>query len=109
MNPEGEANENRCPLGIKRVLIILARELHRMDEATSTDAISVLDEIEATVRQAAGKKQVVLIRLAVGKEVTVSKVQLAKEMHRRFPDASLELLDSKDAADSIVVKDIEVE
>jgi len=80
-----------------------------MDEATSTDSLSILDEIEATIRHAAGKEKVVLIRLSIGKEVTVSKVELAKEMHRRFPDASLELLDSKTDPDSVVVKDIEIE
>lgn len=80
-----------------------------MDEAASSDEMGILDEIESTVRNAAGKEKVVLIRLSIGKEVTVSKVQLAKEIHRRFPDASLELSDSKDATDSVVVKDIEVE
>ena len=80
-----------------------------MDEAVSNDALSVIDEIEAAIRQAAGKAKVVLIRIEVGKEVSVSKVQLAKEISRRFPDASLELTDSKGAVDSVVVKDIEVE
>ena len=79
-----------------------------MDEATSTDAISIIDEISAAIRQAAGKEKVVLIRIAIGSEVTVSKVEMARELHRRFPDASIELMDSKAATDSVVVKDIEV-
>ncbi|MCX6773279.1 MAG: hypothetical protein NTV88_05955 [Candidatus Micrarchaeota archaeon] len=80
-----------------------------MEETTSSDVPDIFDEIEATIRQAAGKEKVVLIRLAVGKDVTVSKVEIAREIHRRFPDASLELSDAKITGDSIVVKDIEVE
>ena len=53
-----------------------------MDEATSTDAISIIDEISAAIRQAAGKEKVVLIRIAIGSEVTVSKVEMARELHR---------------------------
>ena len=80
-----------------------------MDEASSTDSSGIIDEIEATVRQAAGKQKVVLIRLSVGKEVSISRVQIAKALNRRFPDASLEILDGRGNEDSIVVKDIEVE
>ena len=69
---------------------------------------SLVDEVEQTILQAAGKQAVTRIRLAIGKEVTVSKVEIAKELHRRFPDASIELMDSKAATDSVVVKDIEV-
>jgi len=76
--------------------------------ATTTDTGGILDEIEATVKQAAGKEKVILIRIAVGKEVSVSKVEIARELHRRFPDASVEISDGKES-DSVTVKDIEVE
>jgi len=69
---------------------------------------SLVDDVEATIRQAAGKQAVVKIRVAIGKEVTVSKVEIAKELHKRFPQASIELDVAKET-DSIVVKDIEVE
>ena len=68
----------------------------------------LIDEVEQTIRQAAGKQAVTRIRVAVGKEVTVSKVEIAKELHKRFPQASVELLETKES-DSIVVRDIEVE
>ena len=70
--------------------------------------MAIIDEIEQTIRQAAGKSTVTMIRLAIGKEVTVSKVEIAKEMHKRFPSASVELDEGKDAG-SVVVRDIEVE
>jgi len=66
------------------------------------------DEIEGTIRQAAGKARVIFIRIAVGKGVSVPVPQLASELHRRFPDASIELKESA-IVDSVVVKDIEVE
>jgi len=69
---------------------------------------SLADDVEATIRQAAGKQSVIKIRVAIGKEVTVSKVEIAKELHKRFPQASIELEEAKET-DSIVVKDIEVE
>lgn len=69
---------------------------------------TIVDEIEATIRQAAGKHLVTRIRLAIGKGVSVSKVEIAKEIHIRFPSASVELVESKEV-ESVVVKDIEVE
>jgi hypothetical protein len=72
------------------------------------DGPTLADEVESTVRQAAGKQRVVLIRLAVGKELSVSKVALASELHRRFPGASIEMKESS-IISSVVVKDIEVE
>lgn len=80
-----------------------------MDEASTTDSDSILDEIEAAIRSAAAGQKVVLIRLEVGRDVTVSRIEIAKEMHRKFPDASVELGDAKAKSDSVVVKDIEVE
>lgn len=70
--------------------------------------ISMVDEVEATIKEAAAGQKVVQIRLAIGAEVSVSRVELAAELHKRFPDASITLLESK-ITDSIVVKDIEVE
>lgn len=69
---------------------------------------SLIDAVEAAIRQAASGQTVIQIRLSVGKEVSISKVNIAKEMHRRFPSASVELTESKES-DSIVVRDIEVE
>lgn len=69
---------------------------------------AIVDEIEATILKAAGKATVTLIRLAIGKKVSVSKVEIAKELHKRFPSASV-VLGETDEADSVVVKDIEVE
>jgi len=83
-----------------------------MDETVSSDAAlggGVVDEIESAVKAAAGGQRVVLIRIAVGKHVTISRVQIAKELNKRFPDASLEIMEEKGSDDSIVVKDIEVE
>ena len=68
----------------------------------------LIDEVEDTIRQACAGQAVAKIRVAVGREVTVSKVEIAKELHRRFPQASIELLETKES-DSIVVRDIEVE
>jgi hypothetical protein len=72
------------------------------------ESLGMVDEVEAAIKEAAAGQKVVQIRLAVGKEVTVSRVELAAELHKRFPEASITLLESK-ITDSIVVKDIEVE
>ncbi len=69
---------------------------------------SMIDEVEATVKEAAAGKTVVMIRLAIGKEISVSKVEIARELHKRFPEASVEMKESA-LTDSITVKDIEVE
>ena len=68
----------------------------------------LVDEVEATVKSAANGSKVVVIRLAVGTQVSVPSSQIAAELHRRFPEASIELKKSP-IVDSIVVKDIEVE
>lgn len=77
-------------------------------EATTVDTDSVIDEIESTVRQAAGKGKVVLIRLTVGIELSVSKVEIARALHQRFPDASIEMKEGRGDGE-VVVNDIEVE
>ena len=70
--------------------------------------LAVVDEVEATIRQAAGKQTITRIRLAVGKEVSVPLTKIASELHRRFPQASVEITESR-ITDSVVVKDIEVD
>jgi hypothetical protein len=71
-------------------------------------ASPLVDEVENTVKSAANGSKVTVIRLAVGKQVTVPAAKIAAELHKRFPKASIELKESV-IADSIVVKDIEVE
>lgn len=68
----------------------------------------IADEIETAIRHAAGKQRVVRIRLKVGRRLSVSKAVLAGILHRRFPHASVEMAEGKDA-DTVVVRDIEVE
>ena len=60
------------------------------------------------MKQAAGKQTVVMIRLAIGKEVSATRAQIASELHKRFPQASIEMKETE-LSDSVVVKDIEVE
>jgi hypothetical protein len=69
---------------------------------------SIIDDIEATVKSAAEGSRVKVIRLAVGKSVTVPKVEIATELHARFPGASIEIKDGNQS-DAVVVKDIDVE
>jgi hypothetical protein len=76
--------------------------------AADDGGLEVVDEVEATIRQAAGKKTVTKIRIAIGKEVSVSSVKIASELHRRFNGASV-TLEKSAITDSVVVKDIEVE
>jgi len=76
-----------------------------MEEGSNS---AVVDEVEATIKQAAGKQEVVMIRLAIGTDVTVPQSVLAAELHKRFPQASIEIKQSK-ITDSVVVRDIEVE
>jgi len=71
-------------------------------------SLALVDEIEATVRGAAEGSKVVVIRLAVGKDVTVPKMRIASELQQRFPGASIEIDDGK-RADAVVVKNIDVE
>jgi hypothetical protein len=69
---------------------------------------ALVDEIEATVKGAAGESRVLIIRLMVGKSVTVPKVDIASQLHAKFPGASVEIKDGKQS-DAVVVKDIEIE
>lgn len=88
---------------------MLASEQCPMDEAVASDEGSIVDEVASAIKAAAAGQKVILIRISVGKEVTVSRVQIARELNRIFPSASLEIKDSKVPDDSIVVRDIEVE
>ena len=72
------------------------------------DGLALIGEVEATIKDAAKGANVVVIRLAIGKEVSVAKSVVASELHKRFPSASIEIKESA-ITDSIVVKDIEVE
>jgi hypothetical protein len=72
------------------------------------DGRAIIGEVASAIRQAAGRQAVVMIRLAVGKDVTVPKARIASELHRLFPQASIELKETA-LSDSVVVKDIEVE
>jgi hypothetical protein len=80
----------------------------RMAGMENDGGLAVVDGVEAAIRQAAGKQEVLMIRLAIGTEVSVPQSVLASELHKRFPRASIEMKQSK-ITDSVVVKDIEVE
>jgi hypothetical protein len=67
----------------------------------------LVEEVAATIKEAAAGQRVVVIRLEVGREVTIPKVEIASQMHRLFPGASVEISDGKEG-DSVTVKDIEV-
>lgn len=67
-----------------------------------------VEEISSTVEGAACGQKVIVIRLAVGKGLSVSRERLASELHKRFPSASVEIKDSRQEG-AVVVKDIEVE
>lgn len=72
------------------------------------DGSPLVDEVEETVKSAANGSKVTVIRLAVGKQVTVPAAKIAAELHKRFPGASIEMKQSA-IIDSVVVKDIEIE
>ena len=69
---------------------------------------TLMDEIESTIRGAAGKQKVTLVVLAVGKGVSVSKEELVQRLDAKFPGASIDIQDGG-AAGSVTVKEIEVE
>jgi hypothetical protein len=68
----------------------------------------MVNEIVSTVKQAADGQKVTKIRIAIGPGVGVARSRIASTLHKNFPAASIEILDSK-IIDSVVVKDIEVE
>jgi hypothetical protein len=68
----------------------------------------LLGQIKDTILEAANGSKVVAIRLAVGEEVSLSAAVLAAKLHKLFPHASIEIKKGS-AADSVVVKDIEIE
>ncbi len=69
---------------------------------------ALVEEIEATIKGASGGSRVIVIRLMVGKDVTVPRLEIAGQLHKRFPGSSIEIKDGS-ASDAVVVKDIEVE
>jgi len=69
---------------------------------------ALVEEIEATIKGAASGSRVLIIRLVVGKGISVSKMEIVSYLHDKFPGASIEIHDGK-RSDAVVVKDIEVE
>ncbi len=69
---------------------------------------NLVDEVASTVRAAAGGQTVVMIRLSVGKQVSMPKSGIAARLHQLFPQASIDMAEGA-IADSVVVRDIEVE
>jgi hypothetical protein len=72
------------------------------------DTLYFLEEIASTVGEAAGGQKVLVIRLAVGRGLSLSRERIASGLSKRFPSATVEIADSK-AEGAVVVKDIEVE
>ena len=72
------------------------------------EARSLISEIESTIGGAADGQKVMLIVIAVGKGVSVSKEEIVQALSRKFPGASIDIRDGG-AAGSATVKEIEVE
>ena len=68
---------------------------------------TLMQEIESTIRGAAGKQKVTLVVLSVGKGVSMSKEELVQKLDEKFPGASIDIKDGG-AAGSVTVKEIEV-
>jgi hypothetical protein len=71
-------------------------------------APSLVDEIESTIRGAAGRQKVTLVMLSMGKGVSVAKEEIVKSLAKKYPGASIDIQDGG-AAGSVTVKEIEVE
>jgi hypothetical protein len=67
----------------------------------------ILELVEETIKNAAEGKEVVLIKLEIGKDVTFDKKEFALLLYKKFPKASIIIKKSK-IHDSVVVKEIEV-
>ena len=72
------------------------------------EARSLISEIESTIEGAASGQKVTLIKLSLGKGVSVSKEEIVKALAQKFPGASIDIRDGG-AAGSVTVKEIEVE
>lgn len=72
------------------------------------EARTLVSEIESTVEGAAAGQKVTLIRLKLGKGVSVSKEEIVRALSEKFPGASIDIQDGG-AAGSATVKEIEVE
>jgi len=70
------------------------------------EARSLVSEIENTIEGAAGKHKVTLIKLALGKGVSVSK-EIVQALGKKYPGASIDIQDGG-AKGSATVKEIEV-
>jgi hypothetical protein len=68
----------------------------------------LIDDVASAIKEAANGQIVTMIRLAVGKQVSVPQSIIASRLHQLFPQASIEMAKSA-IADSVVVRDIEVE
>ncbi|GEM_PF-1737451 len=71
------------------------------------EARSLVSEIENTIEGAAGKHKVTLIKLALGKGVSVSKEEIVQALGKKYPGASIDIQDGG-AKGSATVKEIEV-
>jgi hypothetical protein len=69
---------------------------------------SLVSEIESTVEGAAAGQKVTLIKLKLGKGVSVSKEEIVRALSGRFPGASIDVQDGG-APGSATVREIEVE
>lgn len=72
------------------------------------EARSLISEIEGTIEGAASGQKVTLIKLSLGKGVSVSKEEIVKALAQKFPGASIDIQDGG-AAGSATVREIEVE
>ncbi|MFA6907739.1 MAG: hypothetical protein WC263_02840 [Candidatus Micrarchaeia archaeon] len=72
------------------------------------DAPSLVDGIESAISGAAGRHKVTLIKLSVGKGVSVAKEEIVKALAQKYPGASIDIQDGG-ADGSATVKEIEVE
>jgi hypothetical protein len=82
-----------------------------VEETTTTDEPeqpSAIKEAVEAVRQAAAGQQVLVIRISMGRGLSISKVELARALHAAFPKASVEITEEAGSHGSLVVKDIEV-
>jgi Zn finger protein HypA/HybF involved in hydrogenase expression len=55
------------------------------------DLNKTVDELDSTVKEAAGSSHVTKIFLRLGEYVTLPKATLLSELHKRFPTASIEV------------------
>jgi len=108
MDEEEEAGEENEAEQTEETTVADCESTIAQEEDGGEKGCEIADEIETTIKHAAGRQRVVRIRLEIGGHLSVSKVVLAGILHRRFPDASIDMRSGK-KADTVVVRDIEVE